>query len=326
MIKKASIGATEIYFECRVTQSASAGSSLFIIRSAPETTMYRVCPSIITIALLCLVTCSLFAQADSVAVQLARTEREFSRTAGMKGIKSAFLAYLDDQSTVFYPRPVNGREAISADPETPGSLVWWPSVVEVASSGDLGFTTGPSEYRSGDSTDKAVHYGHFVSVWRKNREGSWKVLLDIGTGYPEQERKNEIVRFRQLHPRAKDLPAEKNIGRSGLLASDTAFSNLGMELSSDSALMNFGAEGVRVYRPGAFPAEGKRNVRALLGEEKIFRFIFNDGQVSSAGDFGFTYGIAINATSDTSNYVRIWRKEDRWKVLVDVMKPWKPRK
>ena len=50
------------------------------------------------------------------------------------------------------------------------------------------------------------------------------------------------------------------------------------------------------------------------------------GKISSAADLGFTYGIAVDAASDTSSYVRIWQKENGWKVVVDVMKPWPTKK
>jgi len=268
----------------------------------------------------------LSAQTDSIAFQLAQAERDFAKSAGSTGIRSAFLANLDDQSVVFYPRPVNAKETISAEGETPGSLVWSPVVVEVSSSGDLGFTTGPSEYRSGDSTDNSVHYGCFVSMWKKNIGGAWKVILDIGLGYPEHARREEKVRVRQLHQRFVDRSATQESARSSLLRSDLEFSQAETEKGTDVALVKFATEDVRVYRPGFFPAEGSEQIRAVLKDEKLARFTCTDGQVSGSGDIGFTYGLAVDATSDTSNCVRIWRKENSWKVVVDLLKPWKPKK
>jgi ketosteroid isomerase-like protein len=139
--------------------------------------------------LFCITLSSVFAQSDSTSLQFAQKEREFSQTAGVKGIKNAFLDYFDDNSVSFFPRSVNGKQAMAAESESPASLIWSPSFVEISASGDFGFTTGPSEYRAGGIADSSVYCGHFVSVWEKNGDGEWKVVLDVGSSYPKVEKK-----------------------------------------------------------------------------------------------------------------------------------------
>lgn len=54
---------------------------------------------------------------------------------------------------------------------------WTPERVVVNATGDLGMTSGPVY----DATGK--HFADFLSVWQKQKDGSWKVLFD-GPGAP----------------------------------------------------------------------------------------------------------------------------------------------
>ncbi|HXD30912.1 MAG TPA: DUF4440 domain-containing protein [Pyrinomonadaceae bacterium] len=58
-------------------------------------------------------------------------------------------------------------------------ISWKATDAEVASSGDLGYTTGLYELSFKDPTGKAVNdHGKYVTVWKK-AGGSWKVVRDI---------------------------------------------------------------------------------------------------------------------------------------------------
>jgi ketosteroid isomerase-like protein len=49
-----------------------------------------------------------------------------------------------------------------------------------AHSGDLGYTIGAYEMTFNDPTGKTVSdKGKYVTVWKKQKDGSWKVLLDV---------------------------------------------------------------------------------------------------------------------------------------------------
>ncbi len=278
------------------------------------------------IFLFCLCISSVFAQSDSAAIRLAQKEREFSQAAETRGIKAAFLAYFDDNTIAFYPQPVNGKQAMAAESESPASLVWLPTFVEISTSGDFGFTTGPSEYRAGGVHDSSVSYGHFISVWKKNAAGEWKVVLDIGSNYPKVEKKEENFSLEELpaHEMKKHISVDAE--RLEMMAADSAFSDLVQTRGAGAALQKFASADVRVYRKGSFPVRGKNNGVEFVKNEKQERFKFYAGEIASAADLGFTYGIAVDAASDTSSYVRIWQKENEWKTVVDVVKPWSIRK
>lgn len=61
------------------------------------------------------------------------------------------------------------------------ALTWQPTKVEVARSGDLGYTTGTYESKFHDKEGKPqTRRGRYVTVWRKDPAGRWKVVIDIG--------------------------------------------------------------------------------------------------------------------------------------------------
>ena len=99
----------------------------------------------------------------------------------------AFVAKVDDDA-VFFGRDVSrGKEAVSKawlPFFTDGSLFlrWHPTQVEVSSSGDLGYSIGEYERIGKDASGKPdTATGSYVSIWRRQPTGRWKIVLDIGT-------------------------------------------------------------------------------------------------------------------------------------------------
>ena len=265
---------------------------------------------------------ALSAQTDSPAEQLREKELEFSRCAEVKGIRSAFLEYFDDACIVFAPQPTNGKAAYAANSDSGSSLVWAPTVVELSSSGDFGYTTGPSEYREKKLPADSAYCGHFFSVWKKDRVGQWKVILDIGIGYPRKEKREEALRLRQLPSNSRNVEMPRAAGSSPWLEADSNYSAIVQDEGSIVGLERYGTEEIRVYRKGKFPAEGLDAASRLVRDEKYSMFKFTAGQISSAGDLGYSYGLAVTSTADTSNYIRVWKRYDEWKLVADIVKPW----
>ena len=62
------------------------------------------------------------------------------------------------------------------------SLTWEPDKEEMAASGDLGYTYGRYRYRgNGPDGRPVVHNGKYVTIWRKEQDGRWRIVVDIGT-------------------------------------------------------------------------------------------------------------------------------------------------
>ena len=119
---------------------------------------------------------------------LIKLEADFAKAVAEHG-QSAFVTYFaDDGVELEEGGGINTREDMKKQPAWPeGSfLTWTPVHADMAASGDLGYTYGNYIYKSKDKDGKIVtSYGKYVSIWKKQKDGSWKVAVDIGNLSPE---------------------------------------------------------------------------------------------------------------------------------------------
>ncbi len=116
---------------------------------------------------------------------LLKTDQEFSDLSVKEGMFRAFLSCIAEDGTILgdnsYPRV--GRETLrnyySGKSDTSFTLQWEPVFEKISESGDLGYT-----YGIWTSTEKASHNvskGTYITIWQKQKDGSWKFVLDSGT-------------------------------------------------------------------------------------------------------------------------------------------------
>ncbi|MGH9602883.1 MAG: DUF4440 domain-containing protein [Terriglobales bacterium] len=256
---------------------------------------------------------------------LVEAEREFSKTSEKKGIREAFLTFLADNAILFRPNPVNGRQYMTDQPEDRGKLTWTPIFAEVSAAGDMGYTTGPYEYRPLESD--TVGHGHYISVWKKQANGKWRVVIDLGIVHPRPEGLPADV---SSPPAASTSSAKADAegARASLLSADTAFSDLSVDQGVLAAYEAYAADDIRYNRMLEFPKTGKPAMRAALsGSAGRLTWKPSGGEAAQSGDLGVTYGVteflagSVQGVSpSTGSYVRIWRRQDAgWKVVVDVV-------
>lgn len=221
---------------------------------------------------------------------LVQSELAFARTASEKGIKTAFLMYLAEDSILFRPRVVSGREWMQGRPETPGALIWEPSYAEVSGAGDLGFTTGPYIYKPSANEPPAT-YGQFFSIWKKQPDQTWKVLLDAGIEYDKEKPKASLITRTGHGTQASEGEREKQ--RDTVRAKDVAL--LPDSLAPDAI----------VLRDKDF------NSDCTFSQEA--------SAISQSADLAYVFG-TFTCGESKGVYVRVWRKEDGWKVAVDYRK------
>jgi len=84
--------------------------------------------------------------------------------------------------------PVIGQAAIAASADWSPSqyqLTWTPDGARMSAGGDMGFTWGHYEGRSKDRDGTPIiHSGRYMTVWKKQPDGSWKVELDASNQEP----------------------------------------------------------------------------------------------------------------------------------------------
>jgi len=84
--------------------------------------------------------------------------------------------------------PVVGKVAILKDANWSAKdyqLSWTPTDAVMGPSGDMGYTWGHYEGRSKDANGNPVTTsGRYMTVWRRQPDGAWKVVLDAGSNEP----------------------------------------------------------------------------------------------------------------------------------------------
>jgi ketosteroid isomerase-like protein len=127
--------------------------------------------------------------------QLLQTDIEFSKKSVDVGAAEAFNQYLASDAVQLPAQadPIMGRDSIYNRMKASSGkylLQWEPKKAEVSKSGDMGYTWGTYSITSEDEKGlKRTSYGKYLNVWKKQNDGLWKVLIDIGNQSPTQ--KNE---------------------------------------------------------------------------------------------------------------------------------------
>ncbi|MCX6307162.1 MAG: hypothetical protein NT040_19530 [Bacteroidetes bacterium] len=120
---------------------------------------------------------------------LIATDKAFSNMSVEKGLNAAFIFYAADSVVKLRDGafPIMGKSEMArvylARPDTGMVLKWRVVKAEISRSNDLGYTFGEWELylKAGDTT----LFGNYVSVWKKQTDGTWKYVLDAGSNTPE---------------------------------------------------------------------------------------------------------------------------------------------
>jgi ketosteroid isomerase-like protein len=129
---------------------------------------------------------SVSAAPRATAEMLKQLEGEFMKAAGEKGSQGYMSYYADDAVEVPNGGPlIQGKVEIAKGmgflDDKNNRLLWTPVGAELSASGDLGYTYGTFEFHSRDKDGKpTVDYGKYTSIWKLQKDGSWKVVLDMG--------------------------------------------------------------------------------------------------------------------------------------------------
>jgi uncharacterized protein (TIGR02246 family) len=71
--------------------------------------------------------------------------------------------------------------------DTAQILTWRPVTAELSNDGTMAYTIGTwDSHRRGRDSAASAATGHYLTVWRRQADNSWKVLADIGTTHPKK--------------------------------------------------------------------------------------------------------------------------------------------
>jgi ketosteroid isomerase-like protein len=127
--------------------------------------------------------------ADQYKAQLLAADNAFSALAAKDGVFRAFMSVATEETKIL-SESGKGFDAVKSGykgvPLT-ATLSWKPSDAETSREGDLGYTWGHYDYRDRTADGKSiVETGTYVTIWRRQPDGSWKVVLDGGSPDPKR--------------------------------------------------------------------------------------------------------------------------------------------
>lgn len=125
------------------------------------------------------------------AEDLMDIEREFAQYSLDHGYYEAFETHLTEDAVAINPdrQPTIGLANILSYMEGgSGELSWYPVAADISKGGDLGYTWGRFTFTGVDENgETVVSHGKYMSVWKLQADGTWKVVLDGGSGNPAPE-------------------------------------------------------------------------------------------------------------------------------------------
>lgn len=239
---------------------------------------------------------------------MVAAERAFAADASARSTRDAFVAALAEDSVVFAPGPTQGQHSWQARPANTNKLEWAPEFGEVAASGELGYTAGPWRFTPAGA-EKPAAFGHFFTIWKKQADGKWKVLVDHRISHAAVPVPEKVLRRGGM---GVGSPPTWPVGVAELRAADLAPPGA---LSPRMVSADF----LRL-REGMIP-DGRAEGAALASSATRL----DTGLViSKAGDMAATWGGGVGSPA----WIRVWRRPSAgdapgqsWQLAVDMVVP-----
>jgi ketosteroid isomerase-like protein len=264
--------------------------------------------------------------------QVVAAERAFAARAQVVNARLAFVEYFAPDAILFSPFPTPAFPRLREAPDWSVNIQWRPVAAAVSGAGDMGYTTGPSEYRRSPA-EVPVGFGHYTSVWQRQPDGRFLVRIDIGIEHPAPE-----VRVPDWAPPTVTPPSAPVLDDAARGAATRELEAIDTRLGSSSshgaplALSLVVADDVRWHRGGQQPVVGRAEVLAASEASGLaIGWVPEATVIAASGDFGYAYGRGRWRRTESSEegdlvYVNIWqRRAGAWRLLVHVSNPVAPR-
>jgi ketosteroid isomerase-like protein len=265
---------------------------------------------------------------SSAIFKMRETERNFARASVMHGRNAAFVEYFADESVIFTGKWVtNGKQFSKDQKATPVVLKWEPEFVDISDSRDLGISTGPWEVQEYRPNTAPVATGYYLTVWERQSDGTWKVILDGGSTTPVIKGPLHSFSF----PAGADKPVvnppviDVKLSCKELLQRDQQFFAEWNRGFLTSTYKSFLAPEARIQLNGHLPSVNPDTINAWISHfDKKLTWKPVGAGAATSGDLGFTYGL-LGVSGDSGatkgHYVRIWRKQPGtdWKIILEMM-------
>jgi ketosteroid isomerase-like protein len=118
--------------------------------------------------------------------EIIAADKAFSASSAKNGAKAAFFHAIARDCKLLAIDDHTGADAVNQTfRQLPANakLTWEPAYADVSESGDLGYTWGRYLLivpMGKPGSAPFVRRGTYVTIWRRQRGGGWKVVLDGG--------------------------------------------------------------------------------------------------------------------------------------------------
>jgi len=120
---------------------------------------------------------------------LKKADQDWAKSVADKNLDQ-FMSFIGDDAYMcdLTGKWMHGKDTIKADWTKPLAdpsfkLSWTVESADVSKSGDLGYTRGSFAGSGGSDTFS----GSYTTVWRKDKDGKWRVAVDIASAAPPQK-------------------------------------------------------------------------------------------------------------------------------------------
>ena len=254
--------------------------------------------------------------------EMAEAERAFARRAQEVSVHQAFMESFADDAVAFDSgRPASAQAEMRkrpVRPRDPDQLFWWePRYGDIAASGELGWLTGPARFGRKDADPATMRHGNYASIWKRQSDGRFKVIIDIGSDPPgEVPFAPGLTRmpFADRYAAGEIAP----LARASLLAADRVL-NAAARVSPVDAFAKAAAPAIRLHRSGRLPVEGRDAALTWLATQPARTSAESlYAETAASGDLGYTWG-----SYEGGHYVRVWVRDaaGEWRVALDLDAP-----
>ena len=250
---------------------------------------------------------------------LAAAETAFAAHSVREDMRVAFLAAFADDGVFVSNGWTVSSDYLRGRGAPPIVLDWRPQYVETAASGDLGLSTGPSRITSKAKPETPATYGQFVSVWRREPGGPWKVAVDLGIRHP-----GDVLWSAPLETRQPGPPV--SAGSDGVADAEARFASEARARGLRAAYGAYGADNLRFYRAGQAPVVGRAAALAAPAmAEEIPEWTVERTETARSGELAYARGAYTSRATPATPlgwYLRVWRREGPgWRIAMDVTNP-----
>lgn len=257
------------------------------------------------------------AQTRGVALkEVIDAEMRFSDRAAASDTRTAFLEFAADSGVIFNRQPENAKQSWTKRQPNNSLFEWRPARADVSASGKLGYTTGSWAF-SRNRTETPVAWGEYFTIWKKQADGEWKFVLDLGV----QHGKTKILSDDYNYTDAASAKKIKAVAPNEWTDLENKFAESLEKKGARKTYEKFAASEIRLLREGKMPFQGRQAALSAI-EEKRIKFKVLGGEADS--DFAYAYG-EYESKNDTGEiekgfYARVWKREAKnWRIAVEVI-------